>query len=666
MTQLSNAPTLARRDGRVAWLRQMTIIREAEQAVLRLRREEQIAGSVHTCIGQESVPVAVIAATSDHDRVLATYRGHGWALACGVPLNEFFGEVLQRSGGTNGGRAGSPYFSAPQHRFIGENSIVGAGLPIANGVAMALKARGDGGVAVVSFGDGATNQGAAHEALVFAIARRLPVLFVCENNAWSEMTPITATVPVPLWQRAAGYGLRAEAVEGDDVALVHQRAIELLDHCRGGHGPAFLEVRVPRLNGHYNADIEHYRTEEDRRAAQERDPMTALRWALLTEGLLSQQEIDELDREAREQVAAAIDEALAMPVPDPATAREHVTATAPMPFEVSPSSSEAKPLKYGLAVNKALDELLSGHEEVVTFGEDIAIPGGSFGVTRNLHKRYGDARVFDTPISESAILGAALGASLEGLKPIVEIMWTDFAFVALDQLVNQAANVRYLSQGKVCAPMVVRMQQGITPGSCAQHSQSMEAVFAHVPGLKVGMPSTPHDAYAMLKAAQHDPDPVVLIESRSLYMDSGPVDLNAPLEPVGGARLRRPGSDIGIITWGRMTNTVLSAADDLAALHVNAAVLDLRWMSPLDMAAIGQLVADCRGKILIVHEANLTGGFGAEIAARLADEYFHNLQGPVRRLGLPDVRVPSSPTLQRALLPQVEDVVAAAMKLAAE
>ena len=603
------------------------------------------------------------AALDDRDRVVATYRGHGWALACGVPAEELLGEILGRTTGTNHGRAGSPYLTSPAHGFVGENSIVGAGLPVANGVAMALTASGPGGVVAVSFGDGATNQGSAHEALVFAIARALPVIFVCENNLWSEMTPITATVPKSeLWQRAAAYGLPAEQVDGSDVRAAHAAALRVVGHARGGGGPSFLEITVPRILGHYNADIEHYRSAEDRAAHAARDPILALRAALLAEGQLTATELDEVDREIAGVVAVAVDRAVAAPVPDPSAAFGQVTGPV-QPQQLAPLPAGGTAVPLGLAINRALDEELTSRPQAVLFGEDIAIPGGTFGVTRNLLKKHGD-RVFDTPISEAAILGAALGCSLEGMRPIVEIMWMDFLLVALDQLVNQAANVRYLSEGRVSAPIVVRMQQGATPGSCAQHSQSLEAILAHIPGLRVGLPATSQDAYQMLRAAVADPDPVVLIEARRLYLTATPLDTSVPAEQVGGARLRRSGTDLAIVTWGTMVDQSMEAAGQLASEEgISASVLDLRWLSPLDEQAIADVLRDSSGKLLIAHEANITGGFGAEVAARIAERHLDLLDAPIRRVGTPDSRIPAAPVLQRALIPDAIAIKQAAVKL---
>ena len=297
------------------------------------------------------------------------------------------------------------------------------------------------------------------------------------------------------------------------------------------------------------------------------------------------------------------------------------------------------------------------------YGEDVGAAGGIFGVTRGLQKRYGADRVFDTPIAENAILGSAVGASLSGLRPVVEIMWGDFLWVAFDQLVNQAANVRYLSRGSAAASIVVRLQQGATPGSCAQHSQSLEAMLAHVPGLRVGMPATPHDAYAMTRAAVADDDPTILIESRALYQTKGCVDLDAAPEGIGGARLHRAGSDVSIITWGPMLHLALAAGEALQEEGTEAAVLDLRWLNPIDDDAIAEVVTRSAGRVLVVHEANLTGGLGAEVVARINEAHFAELRQPVVRVAAPNVRIPAAPNLQHALVPGTDAIIRAARTL---
>lgn len=640
--------------------RSMVLIRRFEERVLDLRRERVVAGSIHLCAGQEAIPVGATAALCPDDRVVATYRGHGWALACGMPPDQLMAEICHRATGINGGRGGSAHLMAPAHRFLGENSIVGGGVPIADGAALASQISGTGRVVIASFGDGATSQGATHEGLVFAVGRRLPVVFMCENNGWSEMTPISRIVPVEdLSARAVGYGLPGVSVDGTDPVAVTDAVAEAVSRARSGDGPTLIEARCRRLWGHYNADVEHYRPREDRLAAKNADPVVALRRRLLRDGV-DESLLDELEDDVRATLDATVARVLADPLPDARCARRHLHARSAEP--TPDDSADERELNYVKAVNEALRRELSARPEVVVYGEDVGHAGGIFGATKGLQEEFGPERVFDTPIAEAAILGSAVGASLEGLRPVVEIMWGDFLLVALDQLVNQAANVRYVTQGRYGAPLVVRTQQGVTPGSCAQHSQSLEALLAHIPGLHVGAPSTPQDAYSMLRAAVADSDPVVLFESRALYQTEQLVQLGGPAEAVGGAHLRCVGDDVTMISWGQTAAKAVEAASRLNEQDLAATVLDLRWLAPLDEEAIDEAVGRTK-RVLIVHEANLTGGFGAEVAARVSERFFGELKAPVRRVGVPDSRIPAAPALQDALVPSVERIAQAAVEL---
>jgi 2-oxoisovalerate dehydrogenase E1 component len=623
----------------------------------------RVAGSVHLCAGQDAIPVGAMSLLQPDEPVMATYRGHGWAIAAGIPLSALLAEICHRADGVNGGRAGSAYLSSPEHGFVGENSIVGAGVPIAAGVALASEIHGKGAATLVSIGDGATNQGATHEGLVLAAAKRLPLVVICENNGWSEMTRIRETVPLEnLADRVTAYGIPGRTADGTDPLAVREAMIEAVERARNGGGPTFIELKTIRLWGHYNGDVEHYRPREDKSLAEESDPIAKLRRVLVEDGV-TETEIAELERAGEAEIDAAEEFALSSPQPDPATARKHVVAkVADVPRAAGAADESAgEEMTYVLAVNNALRDELASRPEVIVFGEDVGAAGGVFGATRRLQVEFGADRVFDTPIAESAILGSAVGLGLEGFRPVAEIMWADFMLVALDQLVNQAANVRYIAQGARSLPIVVRMQQGVTPGSCAQHSQSLEGVLAHIPGLRVGLPATPEDAYSMLRAAVADDDPCIIVESRALYQVKGPV-ARVRDASIGGARHYGDGSDVAIISWGRMVHAAREAADALAADGVRAGVLDLRWLSPLHEEAIAAVVKEC-GRVLVVHEANLTGGFGAEVAARIGEKYFDLLDAPVRRLGAPDVRFPAAPVLQDALLPNARTITAAALDL---
>ena len=321
------------------------------------------------------------------------------------------------------------------------------------------------------------------------------------------------------------------------------------------------------------------------------------------------------------------------------------------------------PLNYISAVREAIRHSLTTRPEVIVYGEDVGRPGGVFGATRGLQAEFGE-RVFDTPISESAILGSAIGAAMVGMRPIVEIMWIEFLMVAFDQLVNQASNVRYISRGELAAPITVRTQQGVLPGACAQHSQNLEALVAHIPGLRVGLPSNPQDAYTMLLQAVASDDPVVVIENRSLYFVGPPaeVDLTPPTEPLGRARIPRPGTDLTIVTWSAQVDTALAAADRLELAGASVEVVDLRWLNPLDIGTILESVGKT-GRLIVLQEANTSGGFGAEVAARVADEGISLIDASIVRIGLADTRIPAAPVLQKAVLPNPELVASVASKL---
>ncbi len=643
--------------------RAMLVTRAIEQHCLDLTVQTPpgVAGSMHLCAGQEAIPTGAMAALNlETDRVVATYRGHGWALAGALTPEEVLAEIRHRATGINGGRAGSALITAPWTGFIGENSIVGAGGPIACGVALAAKLKQTGGVTVVSFGDGATSQGALHESFVFAAAYALPVIFVCEHNGWSELTESSEIIKVDrLAKRAGGYGMTGVTIDGADPIAVRDTIAQAADQARSGGGPSFIECKVSRLWGHYNRDVEHYRSKEDKAAAEANDPIALIAERLWQSGV-EEAKLAAVRNAVEQEIPALTAKVAGAPSPDPKTARLHVTA-APAAPKPAGKKGEAVETTTIVAINEALRRILADDPTSLVYGEDVGKAGGIFGAARNLQKEFGAARVFDTPIAEAAILGSAIGAALQGFRPVVEIMWADFMLVALDQLINQAANFRYVTQGRASVPMVVRTQQGVTPGSCAQHSQSLEALLFHIPGLLLGLPATPQDAYDMLRAAATAEDPTILIEARGLYQRKDLVDFDKTPDPIGTAKRERGGKDLAIIVWGSSVIEALDAAETLKADGIEAGVLNLRWLAPLDEAALLSIVRDCGGRALIVHEANRTGGVGAEIAMRILER---QRDAVVHRLATPDMRIPAAPVLQAELLPKAAAIVAAARMLA--
>ena len=363
----------------IALLKEMLRIRELEQRSLDLSTTTppQVIGSAHLCAGQEAVPVGTIAGLKEADQVIATYRGHGWALASGLSLTEVLGEICQRSIGVNGGRGGSAYMMAPDRRFIGENSIVGAGVPIACGVAMYNVASHNGGVVAVSIGDGAFNQGSTHEGLAFAAARSLPVLIICENNGWSELTPTSLTFKVErIAQRASGYGMPGVTIDGADPIIVRETIAQAAKRAREGGGPVLIECRVPRLWGHYNRDIEHYRSKEDRDQARARDPITTFTNKLITAGVFTRKDFQELEASVKSEMDEVQKAVLDSPPPNAETAARHVWAevSSAKTSANAPESGQTKTVSYIQAVNEALSRELATRPEVLVYGEDIGRP----------------------------------------------------------------------------------------------------------------------------------------------------------------------------------------------------------------------------------------------------------------------------------------------------
>ncbi len=319
-----------------------------------------------------------------------------------------------------------------------------------------------------------------------------------------------------------------------------------------------------------------------------------------------------------------------------------------------PDQQQTKRMSYAEATNTALRRSLEERTDVLIYGEDVAIPGGVFGVTKGLRNSY-PTRVFDTPISESVILGSAIGAAMTGMRPVVEIMWSDFMFVAFDQIINQAANVRYLNCGAVTAPLTVRTQQGMAAGACAQHSQSIEAMLLHIPGIRVAMPATPQDAHDILLSAIWQDDPTVVIENRTLY-HAGKVEVatGSAIQTPGHAAVIREGSDLTLVTWGAMRYVADQAADILAERGIHLEVIDARWLSPFDYPTVIASVSRT-GRLAVLHEATRTNGFGAEVVATVQERSPRLEQVPLR-IATPDVRIPAAPSMMAAVRPSAESV----------
>ncbi len=652
-------PTTTGLEELLALHRTMLLIRRFEERAAELYRDSEIPGFLHLSIGQEAVAAGVCTRLRRWDAVVSTHRGHGHCIAKGVDVTTMFAELMGREAGACRGRGGSMHIADLETGVYGANGIVGAGLPIADGIATAFRILGRDDIVVAFFGEGAAAQGAFHEALNLAVVRGLPVLFVCENNGFAEFSRLEDQQPLSPHERAAGYRIPARLVDGNDVLAVARAVDELLPRLREGTGPWLLEARTLRGRGHYEGDPQHYRSPDEQAQPAAADPLA--RSAERIAELGGAEDLAALEADVAAAISHAVETAHWAPAPDPAEAARYVftEAARPLPVELRPAGDDQK---YVEALREALADAFDADPAVWLAGVDVGAGGGVFTVTRGLAERYA-GRVVDTPISETALIGLAVGGALAGTRPVVELMYIDFVGVCLDQLLNQAAKQHFMSGGRALASLVVRTQCGAGRSSGPQHSQSLESLLTQIPGLKVVMPSTPADAYGLLRAAIEDPDPVVFIEHRLLYGKTGPRTPGKEHRvPIGRAATRRAGSDLTIVSWSRMAQEAVEAAGALAADGIEAEVLDLRTVCPLDREAIAASVARTH-RLLIAHEAVMTSGVGAEIAAWAAAELFWSLDAPVVRVAPPFSPVPYSPSLEHAWLVGADDIAAAARRL---
>lgn len=640
----------------------MTLIRVFEERVSELYRASEVPGFVHLSIGQEASAVGACWPLAATDVITSNHRGHGHCLAKGLAPEPMMAELLARATGTNKGLGGSMHIADPDLGIFGANGIVAAGVPIAGGAALAAKLRKDQSVVVSFFGDGAVAQGAFHEAANLAALWRLPMVFFCENNGYAEFSPIADQHPVPMAVRAAGYGLDYVPVDGNDVEAVAAVMTDVVGRVRAGGGPVFVEAATYRWHGHYEGDPEKYRSTDELTEWQQRDPLVIARARLLGRGV-GQEKIDWIEAQVRARIDAAVDAARQAPPPD--MSMLHSSVYAPRPAVPEPDwtpAPDGEIFRTMDAVRLALEGELEANPEAFVAGVDVGKGGNVFALTRGLYAKWPD-RLLDTPISETAVMGLAVGGAMAGMTPVVELMYLDFLGVCFDQILNQAAKLRFMTGGKARMGLVIRTQFGGGRSSGSQHSQSLEALLAHVPGLTVVMPSTPADTYGLLRAAIRDPNPVVFIENRQLYGMKGPKPPAGYLLPLGKAKVIREGTDLTIVSASRMVHEAVAAAEALAPRGISAEVIDLRTVAPLDKDTILASLAKTN-RLLIAHEGVTDFGIGAEIAALAVYQGFWTLDAPVMRVAPPPTPSPYAPNLEKLWLPDRQSIERAAEALA--
>jgi len=642
--------------------RRMLLIRGFEQRVATLYRDGEVPGFVHLSIGQEAAAVGACWPLCTEDVITSTHRGHGHCLAKGLDPLGMFAELIGKDQGTNRGRGGSMHIADPTLGIFGANGIVAAGLPIAVGAATAAQLRDDGRVAVAFFGDGAPAQGGFHEAVNLAAVWRLPVVFFCENNGYAEFSHVSSQHGATLERRARGYGIDYVAVDGNDVAATAGVMEDVVLSLRTGGCPVVVEAETYRWHGHYEGDPQRYRSPEEVRAWEERDPLLAHERLLRRAGV-GDEELKALEASIAEQLDGAVEAARRLPAPDPATLTQFVVRARPERAEPPPPGDDAPVFRTMDAVRTALEAELAGDDRVFVAGIDVGAGGNVFGLTRGLRDQFGD-RVRDAPISETAIVGLGVGAAMAGMRPVVELMYLDFIGVCFDQLLNQAAKLPFMTGGTAEMALTVRTQFGAGRSSGSQHSQSLEALLAHIPGLSVVMPSTPADTYGLLRAAIQDPNPVVFIENRLLYGMKGPQPPPDHLLPIGSSAIVRGGSDVTVVSISRMVHEAVAAAERVAGEGISVEVIDLRTVVPLDIVPVLDSVHKT-SRLLIAHEAVVPFGIGAEIAATVSREAFWDLDAPIERVGAAATPPPYAPDLERAWLPDRDDIAAAIRRLVA-
>jgi 2-oxoisovalerate dehydrogenase E1 component len=536
-------------------------------------------------------------------------------------------------------------------------------------------------VTYVSLGEGACSEGEFWESLNTACTLHLPIVYVVADNGYAISVPTADQSPAPVSDLVRGFaGLEVHHLDGTDYFEVRGRAASAIAHVRAGVGPALLHAEVTRPYSHSSADTQaKYRTETELDNEARRDPLRRLGDALVDHGALTDADIDRIAEQAAELVTEAAVKAMAAERPDPATVTHQVVAWPDLP-DPGPAPTAGEPVVMGEALNRALHEIMAADERVRVFGEDVADArealmaelegkGGVFGTTRGLQRAFGQARCYNTPLAEANIIGRAVGQAIRGLRPAPEIQFFDYIWTAMQQIKSEAATVRWRSNGAFTVPAVIRVPiGGYLTGGSIWHSQCGESIFAHVPGLSLAFPSRARDAVGLLRAAFQAEDPVLFCEHKHLLRQPYAADPYPPegwVLPFGRGDVRRPGSDLTIVTWGATVQKSLEAAERVGeAGGASIEVIDLRTIVPWDRVLVAESVARTH-RLLVVHEDVLTVGFGAEIAAVAADELFTELDAPVRRVAALDTHVPYEPTLEDAVLPQVDDIEAAAQELLA-
>ena len=631
--------------------RALLLPRVIEEKALVLLRQGRLS-KWFSGIGQEAIAVGVTAALRPNDWILPMHRNLGVFTTRSVDMLRLFRQIFGRAGGFTSGRDRTFHFGLPEKSLVGMISHLGAMLPVACGLGLASQLKRSGRVAATFTGDGSTSEGDFHEALNLAAVWKLPVIFVIENNQYGLSTPTREQYACKrLSDRAVGYGVRGETVDGNDILAVFESVSAAASRARAGEGPTLLEFETFRMRGHEEASGTAYVPSKLFEEWGKKDPLARFETVLKARGVMSTFEIETLRDTLKAEVDRVADEALDTPEPTSTRAREIASVYAASPLPTPPvNDTPAREIRYIDAISEALQIGMRRDHRIILMGQDIAEYGGAFKVTKGFLEEFSRARVRNTPIIESGVLGAALGLAIDGLVPVVEMQFGDFISCGFNQIVNNLAKTYYRWGASV--PCVIRTPSGGGTGAGPFHSQNVEAWFTHVAGLRVVAPATPEDAKGLLLASLAEPNPVLFMEHKMLYRSlKGLVPEGYFTTPLGKARIARPGDDLTIVAYGVAVHWAMDAASALVKEGVEVEVIDLRTLVPWDKETVLESVRRT-ARVLVLHEAPLTGGFGGEVAATIAQEAFDDLDAPVTRLGGSDTPIPFAPALEEMLSPK--------------
>ncbi len=624
--------------------------RMIEEKMLKLLRQGKVS-KWFSGIGQEAISVGATMAMERDEYILPMHRNLGVFTSRQVPLERLFCQFQGKLKGFTKGRDRSFHFGTNQYNIVGMISHLGPQLAIADGIALGHLLNKSNKITLVFTGEGGTSEGDFHEALNVAAVWNLPVIFIIENNGYGLSTPVSEQYKcAQLADRGLGYGMQAKTIDGNNVLEVYETIQWAKNTIKEKPQPILIEAMTFRMRGHEEASGTKYVPKDLMDYWAERDPLKLYEQFLLDEGILSEAEIEKSHQQITREIITALEIANNEPDVEASEAEEKDLYKSYAQNIVAPTTTNHKKnIRFIDAISDGLKTAMQQHDKLIIMGQDVAEYGGVFKITDGFVNEFGKARVRNTPLCESAILGTALGLSINGYKSVVEMQFSDFVTCGFNQIVNNLAKVHY--RWGQHADVVVRMPTGGGVAAGPFHSQSTEAWFFNVPGLKIVYPATPEDAKGLLLAAVEDPNPVMYFEHKALYRS---INADVPTQyyntEIGKARLAKQGSEVSIITYGMGVYWALYVLDKNP--DIEADVIDLRTLLPLDKESIYNSVKKT-GKAIVLHEASLTGGIGAEVAALIAQTCFEYLDAPVIRSAALDTPIPFAPNLENHFLPQV-------------